>query len=124
MRRMYMLHLRCILTIQAPDEASFEKFVEENRQVIVDFFTRAEMNRQIAVLENNHNDYVSTKVKSMFDCDVWVPGELTATEDREKTSFGQVRMLLQVIKILLSIPILIPTRIHLRKSILCISATL
>ncbi len=27
-----------ILTIQAPDEASFEKFVEENRQVIIDFF--------------------------------------------------------------------------------------
>ena len=26
-----------ILTIQAPDEASFEKFVEENRQVIIDF---------------------------------------------------------------------------------------
>lgn len=46
-----------ILTIQAPDEASFEKFVEENRQVIVDFFTRAEMNRQIAVLENKHSDY-------------------------------------------------------------------
>ena len=33
-------------------------------------------------------------------------------------------MLLQVIKILLSIPILIPTRIHLRKSISCISVTL
>lgn len=112
-----------ILTIQAPDEASFEKFVEESRQVIVDFFTRAEMNRQIAVLENKHSDYVSTKVKSMFDCDVWVPGELTATK-QEKTSFGQVRMLLQVIKILLSIPILIPTRIHLRKSISCISVTL
>ena len=51
-----------ILTIQAPDEASFEKFVEENRQVIVgNFFTRAEMNRQIAVLENKHSDYVLTK---------------------------------------------------------------
>lgn len=112
-----------ILTIQAPDEASFEKFVEENRQVIVDFFTRAEMNRQIAVLENKHSDYVSTKVKSMFDCDVWVPGELTATKQGENF-FGQVRMLLQVIKILLSIPILIPTRIHLRKSISCISVTL
>ena len=37
-----------ILTIQAPDEASFEKFVEENRQVIIDFFTHAEMNRQIS----------------------------------------------------------------------------
>lgn len=46
----------------------------------MDFFTRAEMNRQIAVLENKHSDYVSTKVKSMFDCDVWVPGELTATK--------------------------------------------
>ena len=72
-----------ILTIQAPDEASFEKFVEENRQVIIDFFTRAEMNRQISVLETKHNDYVSTKVKSMFDCDVWVPGELTATKQGE-----------------------------------------
>ena len=72
-----------ILTIQAPDEASFEKFVEENKQPIIDFFTRAEMNRQISVLETKHNDYVSTKVKSMFDCDVWVPGELTATKQGE-----------------------------------------
>ena len=66
-----------ILTIQAPDEASFEKFVEENRQVIIDFFTHAEMNRQISVLKDKHSDYIATKVKSQFDCDVWVPGELT-----------------------------------------------
>lgn len=69
-----------ILTIQAPSEASFEKFVEENRQVIVDFFTHAEMNRQISVLEEDHSDNVATKVKSMFDCDVWVPGELSSTK--------------------------------------------
>ena len=68
-----------ILTIQAPDEASFEKFVEENRQVIIDFFTHAEMNRQISVLKDKHSDYIATKVKSQFDCDVWVPGELTST---------------------------------------------
>lgn len=72
-----------ILTIQAPDEESFEKFVEENKQVIIDFFTRAEMNRQISVLENKHSDYASTKVKSMFDCDVWIPGELTASKQGE-----------------------------------------
>ena len=36
-----------ILTIQAPNEEEFEKFVEENKKTIVDFFTRAEMNRQI-----------------------------------------------------------------------------
>ena len=72
-----------ILTIQAPDEASFEKFVEENRQVIIDFFTHAEMNRQISVLKDKHSDYIATKVKSQFDCDVWVPGELTSTKEGE-----------------------------------------
>ena len=56
--------LSLILTIQAPDEASFEKFVEENKQAIIDFFTRAEMNRQISVLKDKHSDYIATKVKS------------------------------------------------------------
>lgn len=72
-----------ILTIQAPDEASFEKFVEENGQVIVDFFTRAEMNRQISVLEKKHNDYISTQVQSMFDSDIWLPAELTGSKKGE-----------------------------------------
>ena len=72
-----------ILTIQAPDEASFEQFVTENKQTIIDFFTRAEMNRQITQLEKKHNDYVTTKVKSMFDCDVWVPAELSSTKQGE-----------------------------------------
>ena len=56
-----------ILTIQAPNEQEFEKFVEENKQQIIDFFTRAEMNRQIAQLQHKHNDYISTKVGSKFD---------------------------------------------------------
>ncbi len=71
---------QAILTIQAPDETSFQKFVTDNKQFIVDFFTHAEMNRQIALLKNDHSDYVATKVKSMFDCDVWVPAELTASK--------------------------------------------
>ena len=70
-----------ILTIQAPDEASFAKFVEENKQVIIDFFTHAEMNRQISALKDKHSNYVFTKVKSMFDSDVWVPGELVSTKE-------------------------------------------
>ena len=72
-----------ILTIQAPDEESLETFVEEHKQAIIDFFTRAEMNRQIMSLEAKHNDAVSTKVKDMFDCEVWVPGELFATKTGE-----------------------------------------
>ena len=70
-----------ILTIQAPNEQEFEKFVNENKQVLLDFFTRAEMNRQIAGLEKKHNDYISTKVASMFDCEIWLPAELTGSKE-------------------------------------------
>ncbi|MBQ8442858.1 MAG: DUF4837 family protein, partial [Bacteroides sp.] len=65
-----------IMTIQAPDEASFEEYVNKNKQVIVDFFTKAEMNRQISLLRKDHSGVVSTKVNSMFGCDVWVPVEM------------------------------------------------
>ena len=65
-----------IMTIQAPDEQSFEEFVDKNKQVIVDFFTKAEMNRQISLLKKKHSDLISTKIGSMFGCDVWVPVEL------------------------------------------------
>ena len=65
-----------IMTIQAPDEKSFEEFVTQNRQVIVDFFTKAEMNRQIALLKEKYSDVVATKVGSMFGCDVRIPADL------------------------------------------------
>ena len=57
-----------ILTIQAPNEEEFEKFV--------DFFTRAEMNRQITFLEGKHSNFISQKVDSLFGCDIWVDAEL------------------------------------------------
>lgn len=69
-----------VLSIQAPDEAEFAAFVTQNKQVIIDFFTRAEMNRQITVLEKKHNDLISTKVASIFDCEVWLPAELNSTK--------------------------------------------
>ncbi|MEG1563560.1 MAG: DUF4837 family protein [Bacteroides sp.] len=69
-----------ILTIQAPNDAEFERFVTENKQTIIDFFTRAEMNRQISQLEKKHNNYISTKVASLFDCDIWLPSELTGSK--------------------------------------------
>ena len=65
-----------ILTIQAPNEEEFQKFVEENKQTIVDFFTRAEMNRQISMLEEKHSNFISQKVDSLFGCDIWLPAEL------------------------------------------------
>jgi hypothetical protein len=65
-----------IMTFQAPDEATFEEFVGKNKQVILDFFTKAEMNRQIAQLKKDHNQLASTKVGSTFGCDVWIPSEM------------------------------------------------
>ncbi len=73
-----------ILTIQAPDESSFAEFVEENRQVIIDFFTHAEMNRRIITLEHSHSDYIETEVKKFFDCEVWVSSELTSYKKGEQ----------------------------------------
>ena len=65
-----------IMTIQAPDEKSFEEYVNKNKQVIVDFFTKAEMNRQIGLLKKEHSGVVAAKVGSMFGCDVRIPADL------------------------------------------------
>ena len=72
-----------ILTIQAPDEEVFEKFVEENKQTIIDFFTRAEMNRQITLLEEKHSNFISQKIDSLFGCDIWIPSELNNSKTGE-----------------------------------------
>lgn len=65
-----------VMTLQAPDEASLAKYVEENAQSILDFFTRAEMNREIANLREEHNPDVSRLAKEILDVDVWVPWEV------------------------------------------------
>ena len=54
-----------IVTIQAPNAKEFQQFVEENSKQIVSFFTKAEMNRQMAILETRHSDLVVDKVDSL-----------------------------------------------------------
>lgn len=65
-----------VMTLQAPDEASLAKYVEDNAQSIIDFFTRAEMNREINNLREEHNPDVSRFAKEILGVDVWVPWEL------------------------------------------------
>lgn len=65
-----------ILTIQAPDEKSFAEYVTKHGQVIIDFFTKTEMNRQINLLKNKHNEFIGHKVDSIFGCEVWIPLDL------------------------------------------------
>lgn len=66
-----------IMTIQAPDEASYEEFVRKNKQVIVDFFTKIEMNRQIKQFKKNYSAIVDQLVKDSFDCRLFVPSDIT-----------------------------------------------
>ena len=81
-----------ILTIQAPNEEEFEKFVEENKKTIVDFFTRAEMNRQITFLEGKHSNFISQKVDSLFGCDIWVDAELANSKTGDDFFWASTNM--------------------------------
>ena len=65
-----------IMTLQAPDEASLAEYINANQQSIIDFFTKAEMNREIENLREKHNPEVSRLAREILDVDVWVPWEV------------------------------------------------
>ena len=65
-----------VMTLQAPDEASLAQFVEDNAQSIIDFFTKAEMNREINNLREEHNLTISKLAQEQLGVDVWVPWEV------------------------------------------------
>ena len=62
-----------ILTIQAPSQEEFASYLQQHGDMVVDLFTRAEMNREVQLLKQKHNELISTKVGSQFDCDIWMP---------------------------------------------------
>lgn len=65
-----------ILTIQAPDARSFCNYVIDNHDAIIDFFNRAELQREAAKLRDNCNPNVRKAVMKKFGCEVSVPCEL------------------------------------------------
>lgn len=69
-------HPQMIMTLQAPDEASLAEYINANQQSIIDFFTKAEMNREIENLREKHNPEVSRLAREILDVDVWVPWEV------------------------------------------------
>lgn len=89
-----------IMTIQSPSEEAFAEYVNKNKQTIVNFFTRAEMNRQVKLLEKAHSPLIETLVKDDFGCTVFMPEELGnykrgkdflwATTNREKDDLNFV----------------------------------
>lgn len=89
-----------LMTIQAPNEEAFAQYVNQHGQTIVDFFTRAEMNRQVKELKRDHSTLVEQLVKEKFDCTVHVPVDLEnykrgenflwATTNRERDDLNLV----------------------------------
>lgn len=65
-----------IMTLQAPDEESLTEYINNNQQSIIDFFTKAEMNREIENLRERHNPEVSRLAEEILGVDIWVPWEL------------------------------------------------
>ena len=76
-------------------KTNFEEFVAKNSKVIIDFFVKAEMNRQITLLKQKHSDVISTKVGSIFDCDIWVPIELANYKEGKRFFCGLLLIVLQ-----------------------------
>ena len=65
-----------VMTIQSPSREEFEKYVTDNAQVIVDFFTSVEMNREIDKLKQKHNTSAFETVKELFGCELMIPIEM------------------------------------------------
>lgn len=64
------------VTLQSPSEEDLAKYCTENRQFIVDFLTKTEMNRLVKTLEERHSKVAFDLAKELFDCEVWCPDEI------------------------------------------------
>jgi len=69
-----------IMTIQSPDEENFRKSMQKYSKSIVQFFTRAEFNRQVALLKKEHSSKVDSIVHEKFGCHLWIPREIASTK--------------------------------------------
>ena len=72
-----------VLTIQSPSREEFVEYAKENSQVIVDFLTSVEMNRQIDILKKKHNPEALATVKELFDCELLIPVEMNGEKRGE-----------------------------------------
>ncbi len=72
-----------VLTIQSPNATELQEFVEKYEQTIIDFFTSAEMNRELDNLKKEYNRAFLDSIQKKFDCDMHIPASLTAIMSRD-----------------------------------------
>ena len=103
-----------IMTIQSPSQEEFAEYVSRHGQVIIDFFTRAEMNREVKLLKKKHNEVLSAKVQSLFDCDIWMPVELASYKVGQQFLWASSNLNdLTLLSILIRIPARKPLQRHI-----------
>lgn len=61
-----------IMTIQSPSAEEFTEYVTKNSQVIIDFFTSTEMNRELKELKEAYNKTFLDSVKKKFGCELLI----------------------------------------------------
>lgn len=71
------------MRIQSPGLDEFEKFVTDNSQVIVDFLTNVEMEREIEKLQDFYNENALKVVNEMFGCELRIPYHLSGNKKGE-----------------------------------------
>lgn len=69
-----------VITLQAPTEQAFIEYCITNRQKIIDFLTRTEMNRLVAELKEKHSRLVSDLAQEMFSCGLYAPDEIKSSK--------------------------------------------
>ena len=65
-----------VMAIYSPNEKDFAQYVTKNAQVIVDFFSLKERERQISSLYRKSNRHASSLIKKKFDCDMKIPSDI------------------------------------------------
>ena len=72
-----------IMTIQSPSREEFQEYVTKNAQIIIDFFTSAEMNRELRDLKKKHNKAFLDSTKAKFGCELLIPQNITGIKGGE-----------------------------------------
>ena len=70
-----------ILSLNAPDEDSVVEYLNRRSGVVVDFFTRAEMNRAIRLLEKTYSSSMSNKLFDKYEIRLNLPTDMTSYRD-------------------------------------------
>lgn len=67
-----------IVSLTAPDQASFAALCQQHKQQILDVFNQAELQREIRLLDKTFSGIVQRQAKHQFRCDIHAPEAINA----------------------------------------------